>query len=233
MKAALALIFFACIAGSMADQRAEFLNQLIQQGSGIAQTIIAQLQQQVFGIVQNALGQLQTLVGSLGRNDLMATLNHFLGSFKPLLQTVANQALSSVLGSLSGLFSGRVSFDMFGEILNGFWQQIQQPLTGLAQHFVNQGLSAVVGSLGGLLGGRGIGDFFQSISQQISGAVTSAQTALTGVLGNLSTLGANLLDASKPHWEQLQQQLLGHGLNVLGSVAETINNLHGSITTGL
>ncbi|CAF4995830.1 unnamed protein product, partial [Rotaria sp. Silwood1] len=42
--------------------------------------------------------------------------------------------------------------------------------------------------------------------------------------------GAQILDASKPHLQQLQEQLVGHGLNVLGSLSETINNLHGSIT---
>jgi hypothetical protein len=70
------------------------------------------------------------------------------------------------------------------------------------------------------------------LSQQIGAAVTAAQGALTGALNNLSTLGSNLVDATKPHLEQLQEQLVGHGLNVLGSISETINNLHGSITGG-
>ncbi|CAF4125629.1 unnamed protein product, partial [Rotaria sordida] len=70
------------------------------------------------------------------------------------------------------------------------------------------------------------------LSQQIGAAVSAAQGMLQGVVGGLSALGSNLLDASKPHWEQLQEQLVGHGLNVLGSLSETINNLHGSITGG-
>ena len=74
--------------------------------------------------------------------------------------------------------------------------------------------------------------FTIAISQQISAAVTVAQGAISGAVGGLAALGSSLLDASKPHWEQLQEQLVGHGLNVLGSLSETINNLHGSITGG-
>ena len=70
------------------------------------------------------------------------------------------------------------------------------------------------------------------LSQQVTNAVSVAQNALNGALGNLAQIGSNLVDASKPHWEQLQEQLVGHGLNVLGSLSETINNLHGSITGG-
>jgi hypothetical protein len=73
---------------------------------------------------------------------------------------------------------------------------------------------------------------FAALSQQVGAAVAAAQGALTGALGNLSNLGANLVDASKPHFAQLQESLVGHGLNVLGSISETINNLHGSITGG-
>ncbi|CAF4771859.1 unnamed protein product, partial [Rotaria magnacalcarata] len=51
-------------------------------------------------------------------------------------------------------------------------------------------------------------------------------------LGNLAAIGSGILDASKPHFQQLQEQLIGHGLNALGSLSESINNLHGSITGG-
>ncbi|ELU39231.1 hypothetical protein AG1IA_06739 [Rhizoctonia solani AG-1 IA] len=76
---------------------------------------------------------------------------------------------------------------------------------------------------------RAIGDIFAGLSMQIGGAVSAAQGALTGALGGLQTLGSQILDASKPHWEQLQEQLVGHGLNALGSLLETINNVHGSV----
>jgi hypothetical protein len=71
-----------------------------------------------------------------------------------------------------------------------------------------------------------------ALSQQIGAAVSAAQGALSGALGGLSALGSQILDASKPHFEQLQEQLIGHGLNVLGSLAETINNVHGSVVGG-
>lgn len=73
---------------------------------------------------------------------------------------------------------------------------------------------------------------FVALQTQIGSAVTAAQGALSGALSGLSALGSNLVDASKPHWESLQEQLVGHGLNVLGSISETLNNLHGSITGG-
>ncbi|CAF3884850.1 unnamed protein product [Rotaria sp. Silwood1] len=69
-----------------------------------------------------------------------------------------------------------------------------------------------------------------SLTEQFQSVVAIAQGAVQGVVGNLSQIGAQILDASKPHLQQLQEQLVGHGLNVLGSLSETINNLHGSIT---
>ncbi|KAF8676837.1 hypothetical protein RHS04_06244 [Rhizoctonia solani] len=79
---------------------------------------------------------------------------------------------------------------------------------------------------------RAISDIFAGISMQIGGAVSAAQGALTGVLGGLQTLGSQILDASKPHWEQLQEQLSGHLVNAVGLISETINNVHLSIIGG-
>ncbi|CAF1059548.1 unnamed protein product [Rotaria sordida] len=174
MKAALALIFFACVAGSMASSdRDQFFGQLVQEGQVMANTVFTYLQNQIFG---------------------------------------------------------RASVDL-GAIFSGFLSEISGAVQGLGQHFLNQGLAAVLGGLGSL-GGRSFGEMFAGLSQQIGAAVSAAQGMLQGVVGGLSALGSNLLDASKPHWEQLQEQLVGHGLNVLGSLSETINNLHGSITGG-
>ncbi|CAF4408564.1 unnamed protein product, partial [Rotaria magnacalcarata] len=72
----------------------------------------------------------------------------------------------------------------------------------------------------------------EGLSQQFSTLVGNAQTALQGALGQLAAIGSGIVDASKPHLQQLQEQLIGHGLNALGSLSETINNLHGSITGG-
>jgi len=229
MKAALAIIFFACVAGSMAsDARSQLLGQLVQQGQVVAQTVLSQLQQQILGFVQQAVGQLSNLVGSLGRFDLNINFNDILAQFKPLLMGSVNQVLAQVLSSIQGVIGGRASIDL-AAIFQGFLQQITTPIAGLAQHFVNQGLAAVLGGLGG---SRGLTDILAALQLQLGSAVSAAQGALSGALGNISALGSSLLDASKPHWEQLQEQLVGHGLNVLGSVSETINNLHGSITGG-
>ncbi|UJR37160.1 hypothetical protein I4U23_029870 [Adineta vaga] len=224
MKAALAIIFFACIAGSMADARLEIVNQLLAQGQGIAQTIFAQLQQTILATIQSAVSQISAVIG--GRFDFLTDI---FNNFKPILEQLAGQALSQVLGSLSGILGG-ARIDL-GAIFNDFWAGISTQVTGLGQHFLNQGLAAVLGGLGNL-GSRGIGDIFSSISASIATAVAGAQSALSGALGGLQTLGSQILDASKPHWEQLQEQLVGHGLNVLGSLSETINNVHGSIVGG-
>jgi len=227
MKAALALIFFACVAGSMAsDAHNNFLSQLAQQGQAVAQTVFNQLQQQILALAQQAIGQISTLVGSFGRFDL--NISTILDQLKALLATHANQALVQVLGSLQGLMGGRAGIDL-AAIFSAFLAEITPAVTGLGQHFLNQGLASVLGGLGG---SRAIGDIFAALSQQVGAAVTAAQGALTGALGGLQNLGSTLLDASKPHWTNLQEQLVGHGLNVLGSISETVNNLHGSITGG-
>jgi len=231
MKAALALIFFACVAGSMAsDARNQFFNQLVQQGQAVAGTVLSQLQQQILGLVQQAVGQLSSLVGSIGgRFDF--NFNAIVDQFKPLLSGLINQALGQVLGGLSGLIGGRASIDI-GAIFSGFLQQVTGPIVQIGQQFLNQGLASVLGALGNLGGARGLNDIWTALQQQVAGVVSGAQAALTGALGSITALGSNILDASKPHWEQLQEQLVGHGLNVLGSISETVNNLHGSITGG-
>ncbi|UJR37162.1 hypothetical protein I4U23_029871 [Adineta vaga] len=208
----------------MADARLEIVNQLLAQGQGIAQTIFQQLQQTILATIQSAVSQISAAIG--GRFDFLTDI---FNNFKPILEQLAGQALSQVLGSLSGILGGaRINI---GGIFNDFWTGISTQVTELGQHFLNQGLAAVLGGLGSL-GSRGIGDIFSSISASIATAVAGAQSALSGALGGLQALGGQLLDASKPHWEQLQEQLVGHGLNVLGSLSETINNVHGSIVGG-
>jgi len=232
MKAALALIFFACVAGSMAsDARSQFLGQLVQQGQVVAQTVLGQLQQQILGLVGQAVGQLSSLVASIGRFDLDSIFSGIVDQFKPIVTGLVNQALTQVLGGLQGLIGGRASINL-GAIFGEFLQQITHPITQIGQHLINQGLASVLGGLGSLGGSRGISDIFAALQQQIGAAVTNAQGVISGAFGNISALGSSILDATKPHLEQLQEQLVGHGLNVLGSVSETINNLHGSITGG-
>jgi hypothetical protein len=229
MKAALALIFFACVAGSMAsDARGQLVDSIVQQGQVVAQAVFSQLQQQILGLVQQAVGQLSSLVGSLGgRFDF--NLNTIVDQFKPVLVGLVNQALTQVIGGLSGLIGGRVFGDL-NAVFQAFLQQISQPIVQIGQHVLNQGLAAAIGALGSFSGSRAIKDIVAALQQQVAGAVAVAQGALTGAINNITSLGSNILDASKPHWEQLQEQLVGHGLNVLGSLSETINNLHGSIT---
>ncbi|CAF3652531.1 unnamed protein product [Rotaria sordida] len=237
MKAALAVIFFACIAGSMAaNGPAQVLGEMVGQAQNLVQTIIDQVKQQALGLAQQVLGQLSSVVSSLaGRSglgiDLGSIINLALSSLTGALNGAAGQLLgqlNGLLSNVSGLFGGR-AFANLGNIFSDFLQSIQGAATGLGQHLLNQGLSAVLGGLGGA---RGFADIFTGLSQQFATIVGTAQAAISGVVGNIVQVGSGLLDASKPHWEQLQEQLVGHGLNVLGSLSETINNLHGTITGG-
>ncbi|EUC55999.1 hypothetical protein RSOL_152840 [Rhizoctonia solani AG-3 Rhs1AP] len=106
---------------------------------------------------------------------------------------------------LTGLLNGKAA-----EIVD-LWTDI---LTSLVPHFEKWNHKSDLSS-------RGVGDTFASLSAQVEAAVVAAQGALTGMLGGLGALGSNLLEASKPHWEQLQGQIFGHVLNVRGSVSET------------
>jgi len=234
MKAAIALMFLACIAGSMAaDARIQFVDQLVQQGQAVAQSILSQVQQQILALAQQAANQVNKLVSALGgRFDIgKDLLNSLVGAVTPHINNLLASVLGQ-LGNLSSIFGGRGSLDL-SSIFGDFYQSISGAISGIGQHFLNQGLSAVLGGLGGLGGSRGaIGDIFASLSQQISGVVSAGQAALQGALGNLAAIGAGVVDATKPHFQQLQESLVGHGLNALGSLSETINNLHGSITGG-
>jgi len=225
MKAALAIILFACVAGSMAADHTQLLGELVKQGQNVAQTVFQNLQQQLLNAVKQAVGSLHSLLGSLGgRFDF--DFNAILDQFKPFVSQLVSGALGQVLGSLSGLIGGRAELNL-GEMFSQLLQQLQAQVTQVGQHLLNQGLSAVLGGLGG---SRIIKDLFATLQEHFGNAVTAAQGALQGALGGLTQLGSSLLDASKPHFQQLQEQLLGHGLSALGSISESIKNVHGSIT---
>ena len=106
MKAALALIFFACFAGTMAtDARIQLLDQLAQQGQGIAQAIFGQVQQQILALAQQAFGQITSLLGSFGgRFDF--DFGSLLGGLESFIAPLANQAIQSLLSGLTGFLSG-------------------------------------------------------------------------------------------------------------------------------
>ncbi|CAF4330192.1 unnamed protein product [Rotaria sordida] len=107
MKAALALIFFACVAGSMASSdRNQFIDQLVQEGQVMANTVFGFLQQQILGFVQHAFGELSSLVASVGRFEFQTIIDGLLGQLKPMINGLLGQALTSVLGGLSGLIGG-------------------------------------------------------------------------------------------------------------------------------
>ena len=173
MNAALALVFFACVTGSMAaDARSQVFGQLVQQGQTVVQAVLTQLQQQVLQIVQQAVGQLSSLVGSMGR--LAIDVSGIPDQIRPIVGNLINQLLVQLLGSVQGLIGGtsstrpsrirlspsillgRASIDI-GAIFSGFLAEIQGAITGIGNHLVNQGLAAVLGGIGG---SRGINDIF-------------------------------------------------------------------------
>ncbi|CAF1217658.1 unnamed protein product [Rotaria sordida] len=210
------------------DARSDIINQLAQEAQTMAHTVFGYLQQQILGLVQQAVGELSSLVASIGGARLdVSSIISLLG---PLLNGIIGQGLNSVINGLQGILGGRLDIDI-GEIFQNVLNQVLPAIQGIGQHILNQGLGAVLGGLGSL-GGRGFEDLWQGVVTQVTNAVSTAQNILQSTVQNIASLGSNILDASKPHWEQLQEQLIGHGLNVLGSVSETINNLHGTITGG-
>jgi hypothetical protein len=229
MKAALALVFFACIAGSMAtDARLEIFDQIFQQGQAVAQSLLGVLQTQLQTLLQSAVGQLTQLIAPASRIDIVSTINQLISQVKPLVTAQINQVLAQVLVGLQGFLGGRAELNL-SAIFNDFVSSVTGALTGIGQHLLNQGLSAVLGAVGGA---RAFADIWAGITSQVSGLVSTTQAALTGALNNLAVIGAGIVDASKPHLETLQEQLIGHGLNALNSLSETINNFHGTLTGG-
>jgi len=230
MNAGLALLFFACFGACMADQRLAIVDQLLHEGQAMAQSILGLVQQQILSLAQQATQQLQSLINGLGRGFDVSGL---LAAFLPQIQSILNGVLAQAMESLGGIFNlqniigGRAEFSL-AAIFNQFLEQIAPAITGLGEHFLNQGLSAVLGAIGG----RAFADIFAGLSAQIAAVVSAGQSALSGVVSNLTSVVSGVLDASKPHWEQLQDQLIGHGLNVLNSLGQTINDVHGTITGG-
>jgi len=235
MKAAVALIFFACFAGSMAgpiiDQAKEVTSAALQQGQAAVTAVVGQLQQQVTGAILQALSGLQATIG--GR----AGLGDVVGQVQTVIQGHIDTLRETLLGGLLGLLGGgRADADVFSPFGN-FLEQVKGTLTQLGQHFLNQGTAAVLGGLGSLGGSRaGIKDILGGVKEQVATAVQAAQSTVQGVVGgivgNIKDIKDNTVEASKPHIQNLKDQLLGHGLNVLGSLSETVSNVHGSITGG-
>ncbi|CAE6405574.1 unnamed protein product [Rhizoctonia solani] len=117
---------------------------------------------------------------------------------------------------LTGLLNGKAV-----DIVN-MWISI---LTDLLEHFGKWNQKSNLNS-------RAISDIFAGLSGQLGSAIRTVQGALSGVFSSLSALLSNIIDSSRPHLEQLQEQLVGLGLNVLGSIFESIQNVRGSITSG-
>jgi len=228
MKAALALVFFACIAGSMAAPN-NLVAELLGQGQAIAQSLLGVAQQQILAAVQGALAHVVGLLGNIGRLDLGNIVQQLLGQFAPLLQQAAQGALASVTQTITNIIGGISIGRGLTEILADFYNQVSGAVAGIGQHLMNSGISAVLGAVGSL-GGRGLGDIIGQLQAQLAGIIGNTQTAITSVVAGLTQTAAGILESAKPHWDQLQGQLVGHGLNVLGSLSETINNLHGEIT---
>ncbi|CAF1220326.1 unnamed protein product [Adineta steineri] len=226
MKSAIALIFFACIAGSMANNIGnELLTTLAGHGQQFLNQIVTSLQQNVAALAAQLLGQATQLIGTIGGRFDFSSL---LGDLTNVLQGLGQQLLTQATGALLGALTGSRGFmDQVSGMFAEFASSVQTAVMGMGQHLLNQGLSAVLGGLAG--SSRGI---FDSFTQSLSGMVDQASSVFSGVLAGLSQAGALVLATAQPHWEDLQQQLLGHGMNVLGSVSETINNMHGSLVGG-
>jgi len=221
------IIFFACFGACMAtDARVQFIDTVVAQAQQMAATVLNMFSQQVLALAQQISQQLQQIASAAGGRGMF---DGVLAQLQQLVGPLLNQVISGVLGSFnlgSILGGGRAGIaSLFSEWFSG----IQGHLLGIGQHFVNQGLSAVLGAVGGM-GGRGFGDLLSSITSQFSGIVSNVQNVLGGIMTNVQGIVGNVIDASKPHIAQLQEQLIGHGLNVLNSIGNTVTDLHGSLT---
>jgi len=227
------IIFFACFGACMAtDARVQFIDTIMSQAQQMASTVLNMFSQQVLALAQQVSQQLHQLTASLGGKGMFdGVLNQALAQLQQLAGPLLQQLVNGVLGSfnVASIFgNGRAGvMDMFTEWFAG----IQGALMGIGSHLVNQGLSAVLGAVGGM-GGRGFADLLSSITSQFSGLVSGVQGALGGIMTNVQGIVGNVIDASKPHIAQLQEQLIGHGLNVLNSIGNTVTDLHGSLTGG-
>ncbi|CAF4610111.1 unnamed protein product, partial [Rotaria socialis] len=134
MKAALAILFFTCIAGSMASDLSTLLNLATQQGQGIIQSVLTNLQQTLMGLLSNGVGQLTGSSG--GRFDI--DFNQIFSQLTSSLPTLVNSLLAQLVGSLPSLLSGSRALDI-SAIFGDFWNQISGSVAGIGQHLLNQG----------------------------------------------------------------------------------------------
>ena len=104
MKAALAIILVVCFTGSMAsDAQSRFIDQLVQQGQNIAQTIMGQLQTNIIGFVQQAASNLEPLNAFI---ESQPFLNNIVEQIKPQIAGPINTVLAQIISGLGGLIGG-------------------------------------------------------------------------------------------------------------------------------
>src|SRR5579871_5519558 len=106
MKAALVLVFFVCISGSMAsDVSLQTSDQTFQQGQDIIEMVVNHLKQQISDLSQNAFSQL-LLVGGLIDNQFNSNLVQIMTNFKSTLDQFINQALTQLYNNLVDFITG-------------------------------------------------------------------------------------------------------------------------------
>jgi len=232
MKGLLVLLL-VCVASTYAQSLD--LSAITDQLSTLANAAIQQA-------INAALASLSGLLGGKRSVDLDAAFSLLQGflqnSGAQLQQTVSNllSQYGSQVQSLLGSFGKRsnvyqiekLSAQLKGDLTDAFNELLNQALghiTDIATNIANLGLATIISGLNGkkrFLESLGLGDAFNSILSGLTSTVTSVTGAVTDVYGQL-------VDAVSPHIQDLQDQLINHGLNAAQSLLDTLSNISGTI----
>jgi phage-related protein len=229
----LLVVLLVCVASSYA-QTLDF--------SGILDQIVPLAQDAIQQAINQALGQLAGLLGGKRGVDFDAVFNqvqnYLQNNGAQLQQTVADlwsqygSQLQSLVGSLGKRSNVHkieaLSAQLKGDLTDAFNQLLDQALghlTDIATNLANLGLATIVSSLNGkkrFLESLGLGDAFNSILDGLTSTVTNVTSSVTDIYGQL-------VDAVTPHVQDLQDQLINHGLNAAQSLLDTLANISGTI----
>lgn len=173
--------------------------------------------------VQNLIQQLQGNL-NLSAGSLSSTINNILSQFQSqvsqFLGQLGSPSARSALQKAAVQAKGEIT-DAFNELLN----QALGHLTDIATSLANVGLASILGSLSGkrgLLDTLGLTDAFNNITSTLAGHINN-------ITGSLTDLATGVVGAVQPHFENLQNELINHGLNAAQSLVNTLSGINSSL----
>jgi len=225
----LLVVLMVCVASTYAQQfdLSALTNQLATLANGAIQEAInaalAGLSGLLGGKRQDALALIQGLLQN-GGDQLQQTVSNLLAQYGSQVSALLGQ-----LGKRSNVYKiEQLSAQLKGDLTDAFNELLNQALghiTDIATNLANLGLATLVSGLGGkkrFLESLGLGDAFNNILAGLTSTVGNVTGAVTDVYGQL-------VDAVTPHLQDLQDQLINHGLNAAQSLLDTLANISGTI----